>query len=587
MSDLTPNAKKFEESFTPETKPALSKASSYSSAHKTVTKWWSREKKKPKKARKGRLEGALNWIRQKTQFEFKADAIRKCVERGNAGVTPSKPGRRLSAQPSSPMIPIVNTSSSSSLFKSPPLCPTSILRNKSRRLPSCSPNASSPPAIADSSIRKRLRFNDHVEVPGEYQDATAAGEDVDSLSWNEDNEYDETLFLGQGTPPSRPCEGIIRDLKTNTRYFYGKKFRELATWIEKGEEDGQHIVDRLIENESLDTLNRLLSPEFKDQCLVIENHTIVLRSTSCSGVVSSTKTTNTRCTACKEGLPETSGRIEKAPPIGISKKPPPHTNHKHMARHPDSSQAHMARQSAENRRLKKEVIKLKYEKNLAIEGVNTTSEPVAEAVLKAFQEADKHMDQHFDADKDSDEKLLWEVALENMQTVAASGGKKTCGLRFNPMLLNFAIGTLAKSSQSVYRELAEVFHLPSLSYVSCLLVSRPQNNKCSTLTKSYLCHQVLRKTKELAGEQSNTAFGICLETMATLKAEFDREGIPEDRRLGALAFDSVMIKKGLQWDLHQGLVGIDPSLSLEVVSSTFRSQVSYCYCYLIQCHYSG
>ena len=66
--------------------------------------------------------------------------------------------------------------------------------------------------------------------------------------------------------------------------------------------------------------------------------------------------------------------------------------------------------------------KLGYEKKLAIEGVNTTSEPIAEAVLKAFQEADKHMGQPFDVDKDSDEKLLWEVALENMQTVAASGG---------------------------------------------------------------------------------------------------------------------------------------------------------------------
>ena len=70
------------------------------------------------------------------------------------------------------------------------------------------------------------------------------------------------LFLGQGTPPSRPCsKGIIRDLKANTHYFYGKKFRELATWIEKGEKDGQHIVDQLIENELLDTLNRLISPE--------------------------------------------------------------------------------------------------------------------------------------------------------------------------------------------------------------------------------------------------------------------------------------------------------------------------------------
>jgi hypothetical protein len=416
---------------------------------------------KSKKDRRGRLEGAINWIRQKTDFQFKVAAIRKHVDRGNAGVTPSKPGRRHPPRPIL-MSPIINMSSSSS-SKSP--SPTSILRNKS----SSSSSFHTPPTSVDTTIKKRLRFNDPVEVHEEElesQDSTDEEDTTFSLHENQENE----MILLDKAPPTRPCEGIIRDLKANTCYFYGKKLRELATWIEKGQ-DKQHIIDRLTENESLDPLNRLLSPELKDQCLVIENHTLVLRSSSCSGVVSSTKTTNTRCTACKAGLHETSGRVAKAPPIGINTRPAPHTNHIHMARHPDSSLAQLARQSTEIHRLRKGIIRLKYEKNLVQEGVYIASGPVAEAVVKAFTEADKHMGQHLDKDKedpeeDSDERLLWEVALENMQKVAASGGKKTKGIRFDPMFLNFAIATLAKTSHSVYRELSEVFHLPSLSYVS-------------------------------------------------------------------------------------------------------------------------
>jgi hypothetical protein len=175
-------------------------------------------------------------------------------------------------------------------------------------------------------------------------------------------------------------------LKTSTHYYYGKKFRELATWIEKGE-DIHHIHDQLTENESLDSLNQLLFPELKDQCLVIGNHPLVLRSSSCSGFVSSTKTTNTRGMACKAGLPKTSGCIAKAQPIGLNKKPAPHTNHRYMARHPDSSQAHMASQSVRIQDMRKLITKLEYEKKLARDGVDTTSEPVAEAILKAFEEA--------------------------------------------------------------------------------------------------------------------------------------------------------------------------------------------------------
>ena len=150
MLNLTPNAKEFKESFTPGSKQVVFKASSYASAHKVSPRDGGAGTRKNPRGHEGRLEGALNRICQKTQFEFRAAAIRKHVDQGSAGVNPSKPGCWHSAAWPSPMTSIINTSYSSiSLFKSPP--PTSILRNKPRFI--CSPNTL-PPAVADSSIKK-------------------------------------------------------------------------------------------------------------------------------------------------------------------------------------------------------------------------------------------------------------------------------------------------------------------------------------------------------------------------------------------------------------------------------------------------
>ena len=70
---------------------------------------------------------------------------------------------------------------------------------------------------------------------------------------------------------------------------------------------------------------------------------------------------------------------------------------------------------------------------------------------------------------------LWKVHYEHILAVNASGGKNT-QTRFDPLLLKWAIALLAKTSHSVYKEIAQVIHLPSLSYV-------------------------LRKTKDLVGAQ--------------------------------------------------------------------------------------
>ena len=59
---------------------------------------------------------------------------------------------------------------------------------------------------------------------------------------------------------------------------------------------------------------------------------------------------------------------------------------------------------------------------------------------------------------------LWKVHYEHILAVNASGGENT-QTRLDPLLLKWAIALLAKTSHSVYKEIAQVIHLPSLSYV--------------------------------------------------------------------------------------------------------------------------
>ena len=70
---------------------------------------------------------------------------------------------------------------------------------------------------------------------------------------------------------------------------------------------------------------------------------------------------------------------------------------------------------------------------------------------------------------------LWKVHYVHILAINTSGGKNI-QTRFGPLLLNRAIFLLAKTSHSVYKEIAQVIHIPSLSYV-------------------------LRKTKDLVGSQ--------------------------------------------------------------------------------------
>ena len=91
---------------------------------------------------------------------------------------------------------------------------------------------------------------------------------------------------------------------------------------------------------------------------------------------------------------------------------------------------------------------------------------------KVFTSANKNVSKVLDTE--SKEMALWKVQCEHILAVNTSDGNNTQTRYF--LLLKWEIALLAKTSHSVYKEIAQVIHLPILSYV-------------------------LRKTKDLVGSQ--------------------------------------------------------------------------------------
>ena len=114
-------------------------------------------------------------------------------------------------------------------------------------------------------------------------------------------------------------------------------------------------------------------------------------------------------------------------------------------------------------------------------------------------------------------------------------------------MLNWSIALLAKTSHSIYEVISQVMQLPALSYV-------------------------LRKTKEIVGAQNIVKDrGLNLCNVKTILGNLIGSNKSRVKKIkGALGFDDMYIKQGINWDLNQTkIVGVDPQLSYDVISNEF------------------
>lgn len=117
----------------------------------------------------------------------------------------------------------------------------------------------------------------------------------------------------------------------------------------------------------------------------------------------------------------------------------------------------------------------------------------------------------------------------------------------HPVILNWSIAFLAKTSSAIYKEVAKIMLLPDIS-------------------------MVYRKTKELVSRSSDKAYCLHLATIRTLSERVKMGKWTKHQRTGCLANDSANINAGLEHDhVSNTFVGQDESHRIGTLSNLFHS----------------
>ena len=144
---------------------------------------------------------------------------------------------------------------------------------------------------------------------------------------------------------------------------------------------------------------------------------------------------------------------------------------------------------------------------------------------------------------------IWRLHAEHIRKVAENGGKGRGFKRitYHPLLLNWAIAFLARTSANVYNEVAKVMMLPTISHVQ-------------------------RKTAELISTDKDKAFTLHMNTIERIRDLARKEKWTDHQRIGVIAQDSANIKTGIEHDyVTNDLKGGDETHSIATLSRMFQA----------------
>jgi hypothetical protein len=158
--------------------------------------------------------------------------------------------------------------------------------------------------------------------------------------------------------------------------------------------------------------------------------------------------------------------------------------------------------------------------------------------VKQRRKANAAAESRLQEENDKDGLELWKVHYHSIKQTYNTNGK-TPATRYDPRILNFAIGLLARTSHSVYEDIAKVMMLPDRSHV-------------------------MRKSSELVSTRGTKAYAMCLNTIKTVDKNLDAMGhkVGSNARLGVIALDAANCSPGLEWDNRRHkMMGMDNTLS--------------------------
>jgi hypothetical protein len=256
----------------------------------------------------------------------------------------------------------------------------------------------------------------------------------------------------------------------------------------------------------------------------------------------------------------------------------PNTNDRYVVGSPKKAASVIERFRGSLLKSRRENLRLKMKLRLKNEGTGCSDKKAVNLVHKAMEEANKHVNSQFPSDDDEPLRAVWKLHFEKMEEYRKAGFKKTSSIRFDPLLLQFAMGLLSKTSHSTYEQLSKVMVLPSRSYVS----RRGYDIDLSPLplTMSFPSNmQLIRKRKKMVGGNKICSRGVCVATIKSMRELARRHGWVKgsNERLGSLSFDSMKIRSGVGYDINNDFCGLDVTVPFEVLSQKFKKMVRHAF----------
>ncbi len=142
---------------------------------------------------------------------------------------------------------------------------------------------------------------------------------------------------------------------------------------------------------------------------------------------------------------------------------------------------------------------------------------------------------------------IWQIHSEHISKVSSDGKRKRGRQKYHPMLMNWAMAFLSRTSRRTYNEVAKIMMLPCIG-------------------------TVYRKTAEIISTKNDKAYCLHMNTIRSISDRADRESWTCHQRIGVIAQDSAHINAGIEHDyVTNTLKGGDESHSVATLSRMFQS----------------
>ena len=301
-------------------------------------------------------------------------------------------------------------------------------------------------------------------------------------------------------------------------------------------------------------------------CRDPDTHDVVFHSKKCKGITAVSLAE--RCDACSKIRNKLWSLIRYAIPryaIPRATARDKKENIRYVIQHPTTARRRIIDDNTRYLKLLKECVKLRFDnkllRNLISCKKGSEFEAGVEQCMKSANDLfDDYQSKHnttATSEEKSEERALWEISLEHLTKVKTRNGKMH-GIRCHPVILQFAITILAKTSQKTYRLIQPMLKLPHISHI-------------------------LRIQQERGGGQDErqSILGVINEGCRAMGEQYDILGIFDDiRRKIHLSYDSIVCAEGFDFNIHHGAVGIDTHLNFNVIKAKFRKLVRMSACRL-------